>query len=56
MRQTQIERKTNETNIQLKLNLDGSGKSKIQTGIDFFDHLLTLFSFHASFDLELQVT
>src|SRR5258708_8632178 len=46
-----INRKTAETDIQLTLNLDGSGTGKIDTGIGFFDHLLTLLAKHALFDL-----
>lgn len=51
----QINRKTNETDIQLSLNLDGKGVSTLQTGIGFFDHMLTLFSKHGRFDLTLAV-
>jgi len=54
MRKSQVQRKTKETQIQLKLNLDGSGKSKIDTGIGILDHLLELFCFHGLFDLELS--
>ena len=54
MRTSQIERKTNETNIYLKLNIDGCGESKINTGSGFLDHMLTLFSRHARFDLEVK--
>jgi imidazoleglycerol-phosphate dehydratase len=50
-----INRKTSETIIQLSLNLDGEGKSKIATGIPFFDHMLTLFSRHGLFDLDVMV-
>lgn len=50
-----ISRKTGETDITLKLNVDGSGKSTIKTGIPFFDHMLTLLTKHALFDLELKV-
>lgn len=46
-----IHRKTAETDIQLTLNLDGSGAAKIETGIGFFDHMLTLLAKHALFDL-----
>lgn len=53
MRIAKIERKTNETDIKLKLNIDGKGESKINTGAGFLDHMLTLFSRHARFDLEL---
>jgi imidazoleglycerol-phosphate dehydratase len=52
-RQAQIKRITKETRIVLRLNLDGSGRSSIQTGIPFFDHMLTLFSKHAVVDLEV---
>ncbi len=41
-----IERKTGETNVHLTLNVDGSGKSEIDTGIGFLDHMLTLFAAH----------
>lgn len=46
-------RKTAETAIELSIDLDGSGESKIQTGIGFFDHMLTLFARHGIFDLTL---
>src|SRR5438309_542880 len=52
-RRAAIRRDTAETKIDLKLNLDGSGKSKIQTGIPFFDHMLTLFAKHAVVDITL---
>src|ERR1700680_769756 len=48
-----IHRKTNETDIRLKLNLDGRGKSRITTGIRFFDHMLDLVARHGAFDLEI---
>jgi imidazoleglycerol-phosphate dehydratase len=48
-----IHRATGETDITLKLTIDGEGRSKIATGIPFFDHMLTLFAKHALFDLEL---
>jgi imidazoleglycerol-phosphate dehydratase len=51
MRKTEITRKTLETNVTVELTLEGSGKSKIDTGIGFLDHMLTLFAFHSSFDL-----
>ena len=47
-------RKTAETDIALKLNLDGSGKSSIDTGVGFLDHMLELFTRHGKFDLELK--
>ncbi len=50
-----IERNTKETNINATLNLDGSGKSDISTGIGFFDHMLTGFSKHGFFDLTMRV-
>jgi len=52
-RTSTIHRKTNETNIRLKLNLDGLGKSKVSTGIRFFDHMLDLVARHGAFDIEL---
>ncbi len=55
IRKTTIKRKTTETDISLTLGLDGTGKSKIDTGIPFFDHMLTLFSRHGLFDLNLKV-
>ncbi len=51
MRTAEIIRKTKETDIQLQLNLDGSGKSSIDTGIGFLNHMLTLFASHGRFDL-----
>lgn len=51
----QISRKTKETDIHLKLNLDGSGKSAIHTGIGFFDHMLEGFAKHGFFDLDCTV-
>lgn len=52
-RSATIHRKTNETDIRLKLNLDGRGKSRIATGIRFFDHMLELVARHGAFDLEI---
>lgn len=51
MRTAEINRKTNETDIKLKLVLDGTGKSEINTGCGFLDHMLTLFACHGGFDL-----
>jgi len=48
-----IKRKTKETDITVKLNIDGSGKSKIKTGIGILDHMLELFAFHGLFDLDI---
>ena len=47
-------RKTAETSIELSINLDGSGVSNIDTGVPFFDHMLTLFSKHGLFDLNVK--
>jgi len=49
-----IERQTAETQIRLSLDLDGSGVAKIQTGVGFFDHMLTLLAKHGLFDLEVE--
>jgi len=54
MRESKISRKTNETEIELKINLDGSGNSDINTGIAFFDHMLNSFAKHGSFDLTIK--
>ena len=54
MRTAKIERTTGETQIVLTLNLDGSGRSDIHTGIGFLDHMLTLFAAHGLFDLSVQ--
>ncbi|HYG21387.1 MAG TPA: imidazoleglycerol-phosphate dehydratase HisB [Verrucomicrobiae bacterium] len=53
-RQATLKRVTKETAISLRLNLDGSGQSSIDTGIPFFDHMLTLFAKHAVMDLTLR--
>lgn len=53
-RKSSISRKTSETKIELHLNLDGSGKHNIKTGVPFLDHMLTLFTVHGFFDLELK--
>src|SRR6187455_1056854 len=54
VRQAQIKRSTKETRIELKLVIDGTGKSSIKTGVPFFDHMLTLFAKHAVVDLTLR--
>ena len=54
IRNAKIDRITNETDIKLVLNLDGSGKSTIKTGIPFFDHMLAQFTFHSQIDLNLD--
>lgn len=55
-RSAEIKRKTNETDIYINLNLDGTGKSRIATGIKFFDHMLDQIARHGHMDLELRVT
>lgn len=54
-RSAEVKRKTNETDIFIKLNLDGTGKSDISTGIKFFDHMLDQIARHGQMDLELKV-
>ena len=54
-RTAQIERITNETRIRLTLNLDGTGRTDISTGVGFFDHMLTGFARHGLFDLSVHV-
>lgn len=54
MRTAEISRKTAETDITLSLNLDGKGESQIATGCGFLDHMLTLFSKHGRFDLNVK--
>src|SRR5512147_2704101 len=49
----EVARKTKETDVTARIDLDGKGKSKISTGIHFFDHMLTLFAKHGLFDLEI---
>jgi len=51
-----ITRNTKETQIELELNVDGTGVSEIDTGIPFFDHMLTLFAKHGLFDLKVKAT
>lgn len=55
-RSAQIRRTTKETQIELRLNLDGQGKADILTGIRFFDHMLDLVARHGGFDLRLKAT
>lgn len=54
MRTGNIDRKTNETDIKLNVNLDGSGKADIATGCGFLDHMLNLFARHGRFDLTVK--
>jgi imidazoleglycerol-phosphate dehydratase len=54
IRHAQVHRKTGETDIFVKVALDGSGKSMVKTGIPFFNHMLTLLAKHALFDLEVR--
>jgi imidazoleglycerol-phosphate dehydratase len=54
MRQAQVTRNTLETQISVKLNLDGSGKSKLATGIGFFDHMLDQVARHGMIDMEIE--
>jgi imidazoleglycerol-phosphate dehydratase len=53
-RKAEVNRKTKETNISLKLDLEGSGKHSIHTGIPFFDHMLSLLAYHSGTDLSLK--
>ena len=55
MRECKKIRKTNETEITLSINIDGKGDYKINTGINFFNHMLEQFAHHAGFDLEIEV-
>ena len=55
MRSTELKRETRETQIQLKLNVDGSGAFTGSSGIGFFDHMLTAFAVHGSFDISLKM-
>ena len=54
MRTSEIKRKTNETDIELYINLDGNGTSNIDTGCGFLNHMLTLFAKHARYDLNVK--
>lgn len=51
-----IDRETTETQIHLELNLDGTGRSQILTGVGFLDHMLNLFARHGAFDLRIEAT
>ena len=53
MRTSDIQRKTAETDVRLRLCLDGAGESEIDTGVGFLDHMLTLFALHGGFDLRI---
>ncbi|MFM8458863.1 MAG: imidazoleglycerol-phosphate dehydratase HisB [Chthoniobacterales bacterium] len=53
-REAKVDRKTKETDIRLRFNVDGTGQSNIKTGIGFFDHMLVLFTKHGLFDLDLE--
>ena len=55
-RTADIKRRTNETDITLKLGLDGNGQTQIDTGIGFLDHMLTALAFHAGWDLQVSIT
>jgi imidazoleglycerol-phosphate dehydratase len=54
MRKARLHRRTNETDIQLALTIDGRGRYEVSTGIRFFDHMLELFARHGGFDLKLK--
>ena len=56
MRSGSVSRRTNETDVHVALDLDGSGKATIATGVGFLDHMLELFARHALVDLEVKVT
>ena len=54
MRSYKVERNTLETQILVEINLDGTGKAEIDTGVGFFDHMLTLMAFHGKFDMKVK--
>ena len=56
MRKAKLQRTTKETDIALRLNLDGKGRANISTGIRFFDHMLEQIARHGGLDLELKAT
>ena len=53
-RQSNVSRTTSETDIEIKMNLDGIGKYNISTGVNFFNHMLEAFSKHSMIDLDIQ--
>jgi imidazoleglycerol-phosphate dehydratase len=53
-RSAEVRRTTKETDVSLRLELDGTGEAKVSTGVGFFDHLLTSLAHHAGFDLEIE--
>ena len=53
-RSAEVTRKTKETQIRVVLDLDGTGKSTVATGVGFFDHMLESFARHGGFDLEVE--
>ncbi|HHW00159.1 MAG TPA: imidazoleglycerol-phosphate dehydratase HisB [Clostridiaceae bacterium] len=55
-RSAQVSRKTNETDVWVKLDIDGSGKCEVDTGIGFFNHMLSLFARHGLFDVNIRAT
>ncbi|MBE9523544.1 MAG: imidazoleglycerol-phosphate dehydratase HisB [Chloroflexi bacterium] len=54
MRKAELSRTTNETNIKIEINLDGTGTANINTGIGFFDHMLTQIAVHGLFDISIE--
>lgn len=56
MRTAEIKRETKETSVSVNLNLDGTGKTDIDTGVGFLDHMLDLFAFHGSLDLKVHAS
>ena len=55
-RNTNVSRKTSETDITIKMDLDGTGKYNISTGVNFFNHMLESFSKHSMIDLDVQAS
>src|ERR1700712_2801775 len=55
-RRARVERKTKESDIVIELDLDGTGRTDIRTGVAFYDHMLTALGSHASFDLTVHAT